>query len=238
VVRLQAARQAPAPRGVGGPQPNHWHRHAALACGCPASLFLAAWWFLSGSIEKNRPGTLAFEQHDIGFDEPFSKEIQIGSEGTLTAIESPSPPARSRTPGPTRRSCSSTSPPRRPSGFGAEVELVLTAYDGGESWSEGSKTTTVTVGGISGGKYLLQIHPQRDATNLPTPSSDLGISIPTYALAGIARSPTHYNVRIHEDVYLTRYSVSPSASSCSSRCSASLLGRSFEKRRWRSSDYS
>ena len=226
----------PRPRGVAATQPNPWwamQRSLWLSC----AVFMAAWWFVSGEVEQSRPGTLAFEQHDLGFDEPFSKEIELGTEGTLTAIDV------TFSAGPLENSWAYAEimlinlATEEATGIGAEVEWY-SGYDGGESWSEGSKTTTITVGGISGGKYLLQVHPQRDTTNLPTPSDGLGLSLPTYSLAGIARSPTFYSVQIHEDVYLTRYSVLAVSLILFFPLLSLILGRAFEKRRWRNSDYS
>ncbi len=226
----------PTPRGVAATQPNHWwamQRSLWLSC----LIFLAVWWVLTGMIASNRPGKLAFEQNNISFDEPFSKEITIGDEGDRTALEitfSADPLEQSWAFAEIMLVNLAT---EEATGLGAEVEWY-SGYDGGESWSEGSRITTVTVGGVAGGKYLLQIHPQRDTTNLPSPTGDLSFAIPNYSLSGIARSPTTYDIRIVQDVYLTRYSVLAFCLITLFPLLSLILGRSFEKRRWHNSDYS
>jgi hypothetical protein len=217
----------PKSHGVASTQPNHWwamQRSLWLSC----AVFVAAWWFLTAAIQKHRPEQLAFRKDDISFDAPFSQEIEIGTEGDRTAIE-----------------ITLSAQPLEQSWAFAEVMLVNLAteeavavgveveyysgVDGGEHWSEGSSRRTVTVGDVAGGKYLLQIHTQRDTTNLPAGDA------PIYSPLG--RSPTAYSVQIVEDVYLVRYSVLALSIILFFPLLSLLLGRSFETRRWRNSDY-
>jgi hypothetical protein len=227
----------PRTHGVASTQPNHWwaiQRSMWLSC----VVFLAAWWFMSGMVEKSRPGRVTFDQANISFEEPFSQEITIGKEGDHTAIDF------RFTARPLEQSWAYAEvmlvnlATEEATGFGVEVEYYH-GVDGGESWSEGSSVNTVTVGGLAGGKYLLQIHPQRDTTNLPAPTEpgQFGLNIPTYPLSGIGQSPTSYDVRITEDVYLTRYSILAVSLILFFPLLSLLLGRRFEKRRWHNSDY-
>lgn len=226
----------PKAHGVASTQPNGWwalQRSLWLSC----AVFLVAWWLLSGTIQHNRPGRLAFEKTNISFEEPFSQEITIGKDGDRTAIEV------QLTAQPLEQSWAYADimlvnlATEEATGFGIEVDWYH-GYDGGESWSEGSRVQTAVVGGLPGGKYLLQIHPQRDTTSLPSARTTAGLDLPVYTLSGIAQSPTSYDIRITEDVYLTRYSVLAVLVILLFPLLSLLLGRSFEKRRWRNSDYS
>lgn len=230
----------PRPTGVAPTQPNHWWAmQPSLWLSC--IVFLAAWWLLSGQIQSNRPGTLAFAENHIGFEEPFSKEITISRDGEVTALDvtfSASPLDNSWAYADVMLINVAT---EEATGFGVEVEYY-SGVESGESWSEGSSLTTVTIGGVPGGKYLLQIHPQRDTTNLPAANTvtagDLGISIPTYGLSGVSHSPTSYSLRIEQDVYLTRYSALAVGLILLFPLLSLVLGRAFERRRWHNSDYS
>jgi hypothetical protein len=225
----------PKPHGVAATQPNHWwamQRSLWLSC----LVFLVAWWVLSGMIERNRPGRVTFDEANISFDEPFSKEITIGKDGDHTAIDlrfTASPLDNSWAYAEVMLVNLAT---EEATGFGVEVEWYH-GVDGGESWSEGSSTNTVTVGGLAGGKYLLQIHPQRDTANLPSPPATDAFSVPVFPIGGVGASPTSYSVRVTEDVYLTRYSVLAVCLILFFPLLSLVLGRSFEKRRWHQSDY-
>jgi hypothetical protein len=209
-------------------QPNHWwamQRSLWLSC----VVFVAAWWFLSGP--RSRPirphPRLRTARHRL------RRALQQGDQDRQRGH-----PHRHRvtfSAGPLENSWAYAEimlinlATEEATGIGAEVEWY-SGYDGGESWSEGSKTTTITVGGISGGKYLLQIHPQRDGTNLPTPSStSASRSRPTRSPASPAARPTTTSASTRTST-CTRYSrPRRQLSSCSSRCSAWLLGWLFEK---------
>lgn len=223
----------PKAHGVAATQPNHWsamQRSLWLSC----LVFLVAWWALSTMVANDRPGRVAFDQANISFDEPFSQEITIGKDGEHTAIE------LRFTARPLEQSWAYAEvmlvnlATEEATGFGVEVDYYH-GVDGGESWSEGSQVNTVVVGGLAGGKYLLQIHPQRDTTNL---SSEFKIDLSAYGGLGIGQSPTTYDIRITEDVYLTRYSVLAVLIILFFPILAFFFSRAFEKRRWRSSDYS
>ena len=73
------------------------------------------------------------------------------------------------------------------------------------------------LGGVAGGQYLLQLQPQR---------------------GGTGSTPTEYEVRVVQDVYLTRYSVLALTTILFFPLLAWLFGWLFERRRWKNSDYS
>jgi hypothetical protein len=58
--------------------------------------------------------------------------------------------------------------------LGLEVSYY-SGVDGGESWSEGNNTESQVVGGVDGGKYLLQVNPQFDQGGDPADSLELVI---------------------------------------------------------------
>lgn len=215
----------PRQRGVGALRPNTWYRQQrSLWLSC--LVLLAAWWLASARLEATRPGTTAFERVDIGFDEPLAQEITIGEPGKTTAITftmSARPLENSWAYADVLLVNVAT---EEAVGFGVEVSYYH-GVDGGESWSEGSSHTSVTVGGVPGGQYLLQIQPQRDTASIDPPAYNPSAS----------HSPRAYTVHIAQDVYLTRYSVLALVIIVSFPLFALLLGWIFERRRWQNSDY-
>lgn len=213
----------PRQRGVGALRPNPWHaQRRALWLSC--LVFFGAWWLLTARLEATRTGTTAFERQGIGFEEPLAQEVTLGTPGETTAI------TFTMTAAPLDNSWAYADvllvnvATEEAVGFGVEVSYYH-GVDGGEYWSEGGSYTSVTVGGVAGGQYLLQIQPQRDTTGLGG------------AVLSAASSPTTYGVHIAQDVYLTRYSALALAIILTFPLFALLLGWIFERRRWKNSDY-
>ncbi len=204
----------PRTHGVGALQPNHWHagrRTIWLSC----LVFFAAWWVLTARLAADRHPSVAFEQTAIGFDEPFSQEIKLGEPGKTTAIEltlGASPLDNSWAYADVLLVNVAT---EEAVGFGVEASYYH-GVDGGESWSEGGMQASVTIGGVEGGQYLLQITPQR---------------------GGTFTTPNTYDVRIEQDVYLTRYSALALTLILTFPLLSLLFGWIFERRRWHNSDY-
>ena len=218
----------PRTRGVGALRPNPWRRHRR-SIWLSMLILLAAWWLCTGLLARSRTERAILVADGLGFAEPFAQELTIGREGKLTAIEltlSAEPLENSWAYAEVMLVNLAT---EEAIGFGVEVSYYH-GVDGGESWSEGSPRETVTIGGVDGGRYLLQIQPQRDTTNLSSEVSRIG-------LPG-ARSPTSYDVRIVQDVYLTRYSALAFAVIVGLPLFGGLMGWLFERRRWQNSDYS
>lgn len=216
----------PKERGVGALRPNHWHQNRrSLWLSCLG--FFVAWWLITDRLAEIRQPTLAFERTSIGFEEPFAQEITIGTPGKTSAIEvtlTADPLANSWAYADVLLVNVAT---EQAVGFGIEASYYH-GYDGGESWSEGSTVATVAIGGVEGGQYLLQIHPQRDTTNLDNSafSGPSGVN-----------SPRTYDIRIVQDVYLTRYSALALNIILFFPLLGLLLGWAFERRRWHNSDY-
>ena len=100
--------------------------------------------------------------------------------------------------------------------FGAEIDNWNGVADG-ESYNEGTNPRTVTIGGIEGGKYLMQIDAQVDP-QAKTP-------------------PTTMHVTLTEDVVLWRYVFIPFLIILVGPFFNFFLSAAFEGRRWKNSDY-
>lgn len=105
-------------------------------------------------------------------------------------------------------------------GFGATAEN-WNGVSGGESWREGSTKQTVTIGGLKGGEYLLQIKPSTgDASGKP-----------------IAAPSVRLNFKLKENVVLARYLLLPLLFIIAFPLINAMLGMFYEGRRWQNSDY-
>lgn len=214
----------PRPAGVGAIAPNRWReQRRALWLSCAA--LLVAWWFASGWVKAQCAERTVFSRVELGFDAPLSEEIEIGRPGERTAID-----------------VSFSAEPLDNSWAFADVMLVnleteeaiglgleasyYHGYEGGESWSEGDRQPDQVVGGVPGGRYLLQVAPERDTSALAAGPLNFG-----------TRSPTSYSLRVRDDVYLTRYSALAVLVILAFPLFAGLLGLIFERRRWANSDY-
>ncbi|HVI00442.1 MAG TPA: DUF4178 domain-containing protein [Enhygromyxa sp.] len=98
---------------------------------------------------------------------------------------------------------------------GLEVDYY-SGVDGGESWSEGSSSKREVVGGVPGGKYILQVTPQFDASGDPA---------------------DYLHLTITRDVPLGRYMFLPLLVIVAFP-GVNLARRAiFETKRWATSDY-
>lgn len=168
---------------------------------------------------------------DLEFDRVFSQEVTLGEPGAYTTVE-----------------VSFTAAPLDNSWAFAEVVLIpldseeaigvgLEAsswhgFEDGESWSEGDRQVDRLLGRVAGGRYLVQITPERDTSALAD-GDPLGLQI---GLFGV-RSPERYSVRLREDVFLTRYAVLPVPVILGFPLLGAWLGRRRERKRWAASDH-
>ncbi|MEM9463178.1 MAG: hypothetical protein AAGF11_54050, partial [Myxococcota bacterium] len=165
-----------------------------------------------------RTDKVVFEKHDLTLT-PFSQEIEIGQKGQKTTLDvhvaaQPLSNAWAYV------DVMLISPVSEEAiGMGATVE-EWHGVSGGEAWREGSPKATVTVGGVPGGTYLLQIVPQAGGASGKPVVNDLKIS-----------------VKIQQDVVLARYILLPLLFILAFPFLNFLLGRIFEGRRWANSDY-
>ena len=100
--------------------------------------------------------------------------------------------------------------------FGAEIDNWNGVADG-ERYNEGTNPRTVTLGGVDGGKYLLQINAQVDPKT--------------------RRPPQTMSVQIKQDVVLWRYIFLSLLLIVLGPFINTMRVAFFEGRRWQSSDY-
>ncbi len=209
---------APSTTGVGALRPNPWTTGAKwiwLSFG----ILLLLWLGASALYLGGRDNKVVLEKSGLASTEPFSQEIQIGEDGKTTTVDfrfSAKPLSNQWA----YVDVMLISPVSEEAvGFGATAEQWH-GSSGGESWREGSSTETITIGGIKGGKYLLQITPQVGAKAGQPKPTDIKL-----------------NVRLRQDVVLTRYIVLPLLVILAFPLINFVLGRSYEARRWANSDY-
>ncbi len=218
--------QARKPIGVGPLQPNRWRdqlRTLWLSCLAFLGVWLLATMYVAGGTAER----VVFQRTGVSFDAPLAEEITIGSPGVSTVVE-----------------VSFTADPLIASWAFAEIMLVnldteeavgvgleasyYYGYDDGEAWTEGDRQPDAVLGSVVGGRYLLQVTPQRDTSALGDP---------LFTAYGMPRSPETYSVRVREDVFLTRYAVLPVLVILFFPLLAQILSWIFERRRWQNSDY-
>lgn len=216
----------PPTRGVGQLQPNAWRGQLpSLWLSCAA--FFVAWVLAVNYVAGQCTEKPIFSRDNVSFDAPLAEELTIGTPGRDTTVE-----------------VAFTASPLQNSWAFAEVMLVnleteeavglgleaeyYSGFDGGESWSEGDSRPSQIVGGVPGGRYLLQITTQRDTASLGSGG---------FSLYGPS-SPTSYSVRVREDVFLVRYAVIPVLVILLFPLLALILSARTERKRWENSDYS
>lgn len=216
----------PKQRGVGALRPNPWRRHR-LQIWIAFHVFVVLWMILSTWLEHSRSNRSVLREQGLSFSEPLSRTLTIGRPGETTAIEfhfAPDPIDNSWAYAEVMLINLAT---EEAVGFGVEASYYH-GVDGGEAWTEGSTRGAVTIGGVAGGEYLLQLTPQRDTSSI---NNDIAFFL------GTNRSPTSYGIELIEDVYLTRYSVLAVLVIFGLPMFGGLMGWIFERRRWQNSDY-
>ncbi|MDC0717136.1 DUF4178 domain-containing protein [Nannocystis bainbridge] len=221
----------PKPKGVGMLAPNRW-REQARSLWLSCLVFALAWYAAVQLVAGRASEREVFLATDLGFDAVLSQEITIGEPGGHTTVE-----------------VSFSAYPLDNSWAFAEVVLIpleseeaiglgleVSSYSGfedGESWTESERQADQVLGRVPGGRYLLQVTPERDTSAL-TGSDPLGIHLG--GPFGV-RSPDTWALRVREDVFLTRYAVLPLPIILGFPLLAWLLGRRRERKRWANSDY-
>ena len=207
----------PKTTGVGMLQPNPWSK-SSRTIWLSFLLLLLVWIGASVLYVQGRTDKVVFEKHDLLLT-PFSQEIEIGQEGKKTTLDV-QVAAQPLSNAWAYVDVMLISPVSEEAiGLGATVE-EWHGVSGGEAWREGDQRTTVTVGGVPGGTYLLQIVPQAGGASGKPVSADLKIS-----------------VKIQQDVVLARYILLPLLFILAFPFLNFLFGRIFEGRRWAKSDY-
>jgi hypothetical protein len=182
------------------------------------AVLLAVWIGASWMYVGARTSKVVFEKNDLTL-EPFSQEVELGKAGEKTTLDVrfSAQPLSNAWAYVDVMLISQAS--EEAIGIGATAE-EWHGVEGGESWREGDQSQTVAVGGVEGGKYLLQIVPQAGAQPGQPAPTDIKLS-----------------VRVRQDVPLWRYVVLPLLVIIAFPFLHFLLGRVFEGRRWAKSDY-
>ncbi|MDC0670970.1 DUF4178 domain-containing protein [Nannocystis radixulma] len=218
----------PRQKGVGMLAPNRWGEQSrSLWLSCLG--LMIAWYFAVQYVAGRCSEREVFLATDLRFDSVLSQEVTIGEPGASTTVE-----------------VSFTAFPLDNSWAFAEVVLIpvdgedaiglgleASSYHGfedGESWSESDRQVDRILGRVAGGRYLLQVTPERDTSSLDDP---LGLHLSGFG----PRSPDTYSLRLREDVWLTRYAVLPVPVILGFPLFAWLLGRRRERKRWQNSDH-
>jgi hypothetical protein len=205
----------PRSRGVGMLAPNP-HRTRRRAYWLAFAALFVAWLIGSVAYVSGRDERVVLERRDVPIGEPILEEVELGQPGRASAIE-----------------VSLSAAPLENAWAWAEVLLVdahseealafsaeVDAWSGvaeGEAWSEGTNPRQVTIGGVDGGRYLLQIAAQADPAAV--------------------RPPRTMSVRVVEDVVVWRYVLLTLAIVLVGPIANAILGAFFEGRRWQASDY-
>lgn len=205
----------PRTSGVGMIAPNphkkirkwYWLSFAAL---------LALW--LAGTVlyVGGRDTKVVFDERDLPIAEPYATEIEIGEPGKKTTVEFRFAVAPLDNGWAYADVLLVNAEKEEAINFGAEVDNWNGVADG-ESYNEGSNPKTVTMGGVEGGKYLLQVTPQVDPKT--------------------RRPPTTMNLRVTQDVVLWRYILISFFLIILGPLFNTLRVAFFEGRRWQNSDY-
>ncbi|MFY0535113.1 hypothetical protein [Nannocystis pusilla] len=224
----------PKQKGVGMLAHNHW-REQARSLWLSCLVLLVAWYFAVQYVSGSASEREVFQATDLRFDSVLSQEVTIGEPGSSTTVE-----------------ISFTAYPLDNSWAFAEVVLIpidgeeaiglgmeassYSGFEDGESWSEGDRQVDHVLGRVAGGRYLLQVTPERDTSALAE-NDPLGLRLGTFGPFGV-RSPDTWAFRVREDVFLTRYATLPVPIILGFPLLAWLLGRRRERKRWANSDHS
>ncbi len=205
----------PRTSGVGMLAPNP-HRARAkwywLAFGLLILLWAGSVFTYIGSRDKK----VVFEQSDAAIGESLTQEIEIGEIGETTTVEVSFGVSPLDNGWAYADVLLVNVEKEEGLNFGAEVDNWNGVSDG-ESYNEGTNPRRVTMGGVEGGKYLLQIATQVDPKT--------------------RRAPQVMNVRVTQDVVLWRYILLSFLIIFAGPLLNALLGAFFEGRRWQNSDY-
>lgn len=208
----------PPTHGVGTCKPNPWRKGAKWMwlsfVGLIIGLLVVAAIYLGARTNK-----VVYEAKNVGLT-PISQEVEIGEAGKKTTLEF----KFSATPLSNQWAYVDVmlinADKEEAVGFGATAE-EWHGTSGGESWREGKQTQTVTIGGVEGGKYLMQITPQTGgAPGKPAPTA------------------VNLTMRLRENVVLLRYIFIAFVIIIIFPIFNAMLGLFFEGRRWQNSDYS
>lgn len=165
-----------------------------------------------GGLDKK----VVFQESGIPIAEPISEEVTVGEIGTKGSLEVEFYASPLDNGWAYAEIMLVNTDTEEAMAFGAEVDHWSGVTDG-ESWTEGTNPRRVTMGGIDGGTYVLQVVPQFD------PKAKIG--------------PTTMSVKVTQDVPLLRYIFLPLFFIVLFPLINWGRRALFETRRWANSDY-
>lgn len=205
----------PRTSGVGMLSPNP-HRQRSKWYWLAFALLILLWAGATVLYVGGRDEKVVFQQRDVPIGEPLAAEIELFEPGKSGTVELTFAVAPLDNGWAYADVLLVNVDQEEGLNFGAEVENWNGVADG-ESYNEGANPKTVTMGGVEGGKYMLQIAPQVDpATKQP---------------------PTVMHVRVTQDVVLWRYILISLFIIVAGPLLNLMLGAFYEGRRWQNSDY-
>lgn len=207
----------PPKSGVGAIAPNPHKKHHAFYWSVFGILFLA-WLGLTVLYVSGRDHKTIWKTSELSAATPIAEEITIGVEGRKTTLEL-------EVGAPLSNQWAYVEvmlikqDAEEAIGFGVTAE-EWHGVEGGESWREGDSSPSVTIGGVEGGKYLLQVTTEvGDASGKPIVT------------------PMKLNVELKQDVVLLRYIFLPLVVMLLFPIFNLLRSGFYEGLRWNQSDY-
>lgn len=207
----------PSTSGVGPLQPNPWLAGQPLLW-ISFLVLLVVWGACSWLYVQRRTNAVVLDRQDLTLA-PFSQEIEIGKPGEETTVEVRFGAAPLSNAYAYAEVMLISQASEEAIGIGLTAEEWHGVEDG-ESWREADEAPSVIVGGVEGGKYLVQVVTEAGSQPGQPAPADLRLSL-----------------RVRQDVPLMRYVLLPLLVILSFPLLNFLLGRVFEGRRWSKSDY-
>jgi hypothetical protein len=212
--------QPPRTSGVGMIQPNPYTQGRAITW-LLLAIMLVAWIGAVVVYVGGRSNKQVFVSSDLVVGETVSEEVEIGKPGELTTLEYELGAGGLSNAWAYTQVMLISQDSEKAIGFGATAE-EWHGVSGGESWQEGDRKPTVTVGKVPGGKYLLQITASagQQGANANKPPAGLKLAC-----------------KLSQNVVLGRYIVLPFLIILGFPIFFWILSRIYEGRRWANSDY-
>lgn len=209
----------PSTSGVGSVAPNPYKARARFVwvafAGLLVALIATSVLYIGGRTNK-----VVYDGSGLDPAAPVTQEITIGEDGDKTTLEVEFSAVGLSNQWAYVDVMLVNTKAEEAVGFGVTAE-EWHGVSGGESWREGSARESVTLGGVKGGTYVLQITPSTgDASGKPQ-----------------AAPAVKLNLKIKENVVLVRYIMIAFFVILGFPILNALLGMFFEGKRWRNSDY-
>ena len=205
----------PSTSGVAPSQPNP-HRAHRLFYGLSFLVLFGLWIAATVLYTGGRSPTKVIDESSLPIGEVYTTEIELGepgSSGTVQLEFGVQPLSNGWAYADVVLVNQET---EEALNFGAEVDNWNGVADG-EAYNEGTNPRRVSLGGVEGGKYLMQVTTQVDPKT-PTP-------------------PQTMRLKVTRDIPLYRYVFLPLLAIILFPLLNLILGAVFEGRRWQNSDY-